>query len=163
MKYCLFLISFFFCSCVNEEKKALDQLFILQRKLMQVEDAVSNRALAIEVLETYNSFLEAYPDSENNPEILYNVGQVFMGLGNNSKALDSFYLVHSKFPKSSWAPLAFFQQASCFESLNQRLTAKKTYEEFVERYPNHPYIFQANELIKLLYLTDEELINQFEN
>ena len=123
---------------------------------------LSNKVLAREVLEAYSSYLDTFPDAENNAEILFNSGQVYKGLNKNLKALESFYLVHSKFPRSPWAALAFFQQADCFEALNQRLTAKNTYEEFIERYPNHPYELQAKKMIQLLYLTDEELIKQFE-
>jgi tetratricopeptide (TPR) repeat protein len=127
MKYILGLISvfLFFSACVSEQKKALTHLLEVQGKLMQVKDARLNKPLAIEVLDVYNSFLEEYPDAENNAEILFNSGQVYRALGKNLKALESFYLVHSKFPESPWAALAFFQQADCFEALDQRLTAKK--------------------------------------
>jgi TolA-binding protein len=151
-----------FSACVNDQKKAFDQLLEVQGRLMKVEDALSNKILAREALDAYSYFLEAFPDAENNAEILFNSGQVYKGLNNNLKALESFYLVHSKFPKSPWAALAFFHQADCFESLGQRLTAKNTYEEFIERYPNHPYESQAKEMIQLLYLSDYEMIKQFE-
>jgi tetratricopeptide (TPR) repeat protein len=164
MKYILGIISvfLFFSACVSEQKKALTHLLEVQGKLIQLKDARLNKPLAIEVLDLYNSFLEEYPDAENNAEILFNLGQVYRGLGKNLKALESFYLVHSKFPESPWAALAFFQQADCFEALDQRLTAKNTYEEFMEKYPSHPYLDQAMGMIQLLYLTDEELINKFE-
>ncbi len=164
MKYIRYLlyVSFMFSACVNDQKKAFDQLLEVQSRLMQVEDAMSNKVLAREVLEAYSFFLDAFPDSENNAEILFNSGQVYKGLGKNLNALECFYLVHSKFPESSWAALAFFQQADCFEAIDQRLTAKNTYEEFIERYPDHPYESQAKEMIQMLYLTDEELIKQFE-
>lgn len=164
MKYISYLIyvSFMFSACVNDQKKAFDQLLEVQGRLMQVEDVMSNKVLAREVLEAYSSYLDTFPDAENNAEILFNSGQVYKGLNKNLKALESFYLVHSKFPRSPWAALAFFQQADCFEALDQRLTAKNTYEEFIERYPNHPYELQAKKMIQLLYLTDEELIKQFE-
>ena len=40
---------------------------------------------------------------------------------------------------------------------------KKIYEEFIERYPNHPYVEQAKGMIQLLYFSDEEIIQKFKN
>lgn len=151
-----------FSSCVNEQKKALDRVLELEAQLMQVEDASSNTDLAKEVLVAYDEFMKAYPDAGNNPEILFKSGEVWKGLGAHLKSAKAFYQVHTKFPASDLAPLALFQQAHCFEALEQRLTAKKTYEEFMERYPNHPYIEQANGMIQNLHFSDEELIKQFQ-
>lgn len=164
MRNLLVLISFvvFLGSCVNAQKKALDRVLELEAKLMKVEDASSNVELAKEVLVAYSEFLNAYPDAESKPEILFKSGEVYKGLGQFLDAAQSFHKVHTKFPKSQLAPLALFQQADCFEAMEQRLTAKNTYEEFIERYPNHPYVEQAKGMIQLLYFSDEELIKQFQ-
>ena len=161
----IFLLIPFVClldSCVNEEKKALNKVLELEAKLMQVQDASTNESLAKEVLTAYSEFLKAYPKAESNPEILFKSGEVLKGLGQYSQAAQSFNKVHYSFPNSKLAPLAMFQQADCFEALDQRLTAKHTFEEFIERYPNHPYVEQAKGMIQLLYFSDEELINQFQ-
>ena len=63
---------------------------------------------------------------------------MFKGLGQYLQAAQFFNKVHYNFPNSKLAPLAMFQQADCFEALEQRLTAKNTYEEFIERYPKSP-------------------------
>jgi len=149
-------------SCVNAQKKALDRVSELEAKLMAVQDASANVDLAKEVIIAYNDFLKAYPDAESNPEILLKSGEVFKGLGQYLQAAQAFNKVHYNFPDSKLAPLAMFQQADCFEALDQHLTAKNTYEEFIERYPSHPYVDQAKGMIQLLFYSDEELINQFQ-
>ena len=151
-----------FSSCVNAQKKALDRVLELESKLMKVQDTSTNVSLAKEVIVAYSEFLAAYPEASTNVEILFKSGEVYKGLGEYLNAAQSFNKVHTKFPTSELAPLAMFQQADCFEALEQRLTAKNTYEEFIERYPNHPYIEQAKGMIQLLYFSDEELINQFQ-
>jgi len=150
-------------SCVNAQKKALDRVLDLETKLMQAQDTASNVDLAKEVLEAYSQFLKAYPNAENNPEILFKSGEVLKGLGEYLQSAEAFYYVHTKFPDSELAPLALFQQADCFEAMNQRLIAKNTYEEFMNRYPDHPYLDQAKGMMRLLHFSDEELINQFQN
>jgi TolA-binding protein len=158
MRQILFLIAFvsIFSSCVNAQKKALDRVLALEAKLKLAEDASANRELAIEVV-------AVYPEIESKPELLFKSGEVLKGLGENLKAAKSFYKVHHNFPKSKLAPLALFYQAHCFEVLEQRLTAKNTYQEFIDRYPNHPYVAQAEGMIQLLHYSDEELIKQFQN
>lgn len=152
-----------FSSCVNAQKKALDRVLRLEAKLKAVEDANADEELAKEVVEAYSAFLEAYPESEESPEILYKSGEVLRGLNKNLKAAKQFYRVHAEYPKSPMAPIAMIQQADCFEALGQKLTAKHIYEQFLERYPNHHYEAQVQGLIKLLYFSDDELIDNFEN
>jgi len=160
--FVLFCILSCSISCVNPQKKALDRVLVLEAKLKQVEDVSSTKDLAKEVLKAYSSFLNAYPNSESNPEILFKSGEVLKGLGSYLKSAEFFNKVHTRFPESKLAPLALFQQADCFEALEQRLTARNTYDEFIERYPTHPYVEQAKGMIQLLYFSDEELIKQFQ-
>ncbi len=165
MRYLLFLIVFVtaFSSCVNTQKKALDRVLALEVKLKLAQDASANRALALEVVAAYSEFLLAYPEIESKPELLFKSGEVLKGLGDNLKAAESFYKVHHSFPNSKLAPLALFYQAHCFEALEQDLTAKNIYQEFIDRYPNHPYIPQAKGMIQLLYYSDEDLIKHLQN
>ena len=160
--FVLFCIVCLSISCVNPQKKALDRVLELEAKLRQVEEVSGHEDLANEVLLAYSGFLNAYPNAETNPEILFKSGEVLKGLGSYLKSAEFFNKVHTKFPDSKLAPLALFQQADCFEALEQRLTAKNTYEEFIERYPSHPYVEQAKGMIQLLYFSDEELIQQFQ-
>lgn len=149
-------------SCVNAQKKALDRVLSLEAKLKEVQDVNSDKELAREVVAAYSEFLEAYPESDVNPEILFKSGEVLRGLNSDLKAAKVFYNLHSKFPKSPLAPIAMIQQADCFTSLGQNLTAKHIYEQFLERYPNHAYVSQVEGLIQLLHYSDEELIKNFE-
>lgn len=164
MRLVIILIAFlsFFSSCVNPQKRALDRVLALESKLKLVQDASANRGLALEVIAAYSEFLLAYPDIESKPELLFKSGEVLKGLGENLKAAQSFYKVHNGFPNSKLAPLALFYQASCFEAIEQRLTAKNTYQEFIDRYPSHPYVAQAKGMIQLLHFSDEELIKKFQ-
>jgi len=164
MRLILVLIAFVsvLSSCVNAQKKALDNVLALEDKLKLAQDASSNTDLALEVVAAYSQFLAAYPNIESKPKLLFKSGEVLKGLGENLKAAQYFYKVHHNFPESKLAPLALFYQAHCFEIIEQRLTAKNTYEEFIERYPNHPYVEQAIGMIQLLHYSDEDLIKQFE-
>ena len=137
-------------ACETKQQKDLKILFELENKLMQVEDAAANQSLAKDVLEAYDEFIRAYPDAEQIPELLFKSGEVLKGLGAHLKSAKAFHKVHNHFPNAKVAPIALFHQAHCFEQLDQFLTAKKTYEEFIERYPNHPYVDQAKGMIQIL-------------
>ena len=150
-------------ACETRQQKDLKILLELENKLMQVEDAASNQTLAKDVLVAYDEFIRAYPAAEQIPELLFKSGEVLKGLGAHLKSAKAFHKVHTQFPNAKVAPIALFYQAHCFEELDQFLTAKNTYEEFIERYPNHPYVDQANGMIQILNFSDEELIHQFQN
>ena len=150
-------------ACDTKQQTDLKSLLELENKLMQVEDAVANQTLAKDVLVAYDEFTRAYPDAEQIPELLFKSGEVLKGLGAHLKSAKAFHKVHTQFPYAKVAPIALFHQAHCFEALDQYLTAKNTYEDFIERYPNHPYVSQAKEMIQILNLSDEELIQKFQN
>ena len=130
-------------ACETKQQKDLISLLELENKLMQAEDAAANETLAKEVLVVYD--------------------EVLKGLGAHLKSAKAFHKVHTQFPNAKVAPIALFHKAHCFEALDQHLTAKNTYEDFIERYPNHPYVSQAKGMIQILNLSDEELIHKFQN
>lgn len=151
------------CACETKKDLALKKISALESQLQQLKDTAENRPVAEEVLIEYNAFIQTYPDSEEAPELLFKSGEVLKGMGAYLKSAKAFHKVYSKFPNTKLAPIALFQQAHCFEALDQIATAKKSYETFIERYPNHAYIHEAKGMIKMLHLSDEELINQFQN
>lgn len=150
-------------ACETKKDFALKKISVLESQLLQLEDTAENRPLAEEVLIEYDAFIQIYPDSEEAPDLLFKSGEVLKGMGAYRKSANAFHKVYSQFPNTKVAPIALFQQAHCFEALGQRATAKKSYETFIECYPNHAYIDQAKGMIKMLHLSDEELINQFQN
>ena len=157
------LMLLFLNACETKLQTDLKSLLELENQLMQVEDAAANETLAKEVLVVYDEFISAYPDAEQIPELLFKSGEVLKGLGAHLKSAKAFYKVHSQFPNTEIAPIALFHQAHCFEVLDQNLIAKNTYEDFIERFPNHPYVSQAKGMIQILNLSDEELIHKFQN
>jgi len=160
IRFFLFVAILFF-SCGNSEQKALQKVLQLERVLMLAEDVSSNEVLARKVLQEYTLFLELYPDADVAPELYFKSGEILKGLGQYLNAAKAFHQVHTKYKHTSIAPIALFQQADCFEAMDQRKTAKNTYEEFINRYPNHPYTDQAQDMIKLLHFSDQELIQKF--
>ena len=150
-------------SCDTKQQTDLKSLLEIENKLMQVEDAAANQSLAKDVLEAYDEFIRAYPDAEQIPELLFKSGEVLKGLGAHLKSAKAFHKVHTQFPSAKVAPIALFHQAHCFEALDQYLIAKNTYKDFIERYPNHPYVSEAKGMIQIINLSDEELIQKFQN
>ena len=157
------LMLFVLNSCETEQETDLKSLIELENKLMQVEDAAANETLAKDVLFAYDEFIRVYPDAEQIPELLFKSGEVLKGLGAHLKSAKAFHKVYTQFPNAKVAPIALFYQAHCFEALDQHLIAKNNYEDFIERYPNHPYVSQAKGMIQILNLSDEELIHKFQN
>ena len=150
-------------ACETKQQTDLKSLLELENKLMQVEDPTANESLAKDMLAAYDEFIRTYTDAEQIPELLFKSGEVLKGLGAHLKSAKTFHKVHTQFPDAKVAPIALFHQAHCFEALDQYLTAKNTYVDFIERYPNHPYVSQAKGMIQILNLSDDELIHKFQN
>lgn len=158
---CLLFLSVF-SSCVDREKNDYRSIENLELKLREQQELTQDSIFADELLQAYRIFLSSHPQSPKKPEILFKYGEVLNGQSKWMNAVEIFHQVHDNHPNSPLAPLALFQQAYCFEKLEQRLTAKNTYQDFIMRYPKHPYIEQAKGMIALLQYSDEELMQQFQ-
>ena len=158
---CLLFLSL--CSsCVDREKNDYKTIETIESKLRTQQDLSNDSVFAEQLLQTYRIFLSSHPQSSKKPELLFKYAEVLKGQSRWLNAVEIFHQVHDKHADSPLAPLALFQQAHCFEKLEQRLTAKNTYQEFIRRYPEHPYIEQAKGMIALLQYSDEELMQQFQ-
>ncbi|MDG1849184.1 MAG: tetratricopeptide repeat protein [Flavobacteriales bacterium] len=158
---CLIFLSVL-TSCVDREKYDYRHIVKLESQLLEQQVLEYDSAYAEQLLQAYRIFLSSHPTSSKKTELLFKYAEVLKGQGSWLDAAEIFHQVHDLHPESSLAPLALFHQAHCFEMLQQKLTAKNTYQEFITRYPNHPYIEQAKGMIALLQYSDEELMQQFQ-
>lgn len=97
------------------------------------------------------------------PEMLFRAGALARGRKEPTKAIGIWGLITSDYPHSRWASEAAFQKAFTFDNdLHDKETAKKSYEEFLESYPNHKMADDVKLLLQTMNKTDAQLIEEFE-
>ena len=66
-------------------------------------------------------------------------------------------------PDHERAPLALFYKATIVgDMLNEDENAKMLYQEFIDKYPDHPLAESAKESIKLQGKSLDEIVKEFE-
>ena len=157
-----FLFLCLLASCVDREKDDYQHIEKLESQLIEQQVLEYDAAYAEKLLQAYRIFLSSHPESPKKPELLFKYGEVLKGQRRWLDAADIFHRVHDTHSESPLAPLALFHEAHCFEKLQQKHSAKKTYQDFITRYPNHPYVDEAKGMMMLLNYSDEDLMQQFQ-
>ena len=162
--------AFFLSSCGNgtltpeEEKFELNQQITeLETKLRKNTEERIDPKDASEILDLYHTFSDKFPEEEIAPEYLFKAGEVSMGIGNYQRAIGYFERIRKDYPNFDKSPESLFIIGFIYDSyLQQKGKAKEVYEKVIAEYPEHKFAEDAKASINLLTMTDDELIEMFQ-
>ncbi|MBA3901110.1 MAG: tetratricopeptide repeat protein, partial [Bacteroidetes bacterium] len=121
-----------------------------------------NDSAANAVVELYSEYANTYPDDNLSAEYLFKAGEVSLGLNEPEKSLDYFKKVCDNFPDSEKASYSLFLQAYVLDNYINDILAGEVYKDFIEKYPDHQMVKDAEFSIQNLGKSDEQLIKEFE-
>lgn len=105
--------------------------------------------------------LPAHPDS---PNFLYEGGKIAGYVRAFPKAITLYQLLYQRYPGHDRAGQALFMTAFTYDSeLGDTAQARPLYLSFLEQYPSSDFADDAAFLLDKLGLSDEEIIQRFEN
>jgi tetratricopeptide (TPR) repeat protein len=164
MKKILFaiLIMAAFASCKSEKERLSDKINQGEKEMMNDSSQSVNRQKAQEMINLYAEYAEKFKEDTLSAEYLFRAGDISNGIGKYKDAI-GFYKKCSEIPAFSKQPVAFFLQGFIYETqLNDLQNAKRIYEEFLQKYPNHKLASDVNFSLANLGKSPEELIKMFE-
>ncbi|MFK8006856.1 MAG: tol-pal system YbgF family protein [Saprospiraceae bacterium] len=142
-------------------QKKLDKMHENLMKQMETGFAAKDVVAYAKEAELYMSI---YGDSLA-AEHLFNAADLYRGIGDYTKALDTWYVVYRSYDRDGHpkAPHAMFQCGFTYDSvLNKKDLAKTLYNMFLKRYPNHALAKDAKLLLANLDKSPEDLIKEFQ-
>jgi hypothetical protein len=96
-------------------------------------------------------------------DMLFKAGEVSMGIGQGNLAVKYFKMISDDHQDFIKAPEALFLAGFCEENVNKDTAdARRYYELFINRYPEHKLAEDAKFSIQNMKMSDEELIRMFE-
>lgn len=160
MRNLLLLLTFCLAltACKNKQDEAIQ---LIDELNMQLTDApvLEQKVVADSLVQCYEQFVEKYPDHENSPEYLFKAGEVNKGLERYMDAIDNFSQLYNKYPEHDKAPTAMFLQGFIFhDNLKLEDLARKSFEMYLRKYPNHKLADDARNYLSLMDLSDDELL-----
>lgn len=165
IKPALFLVLVMLISCgPDKEKKQMRQDLIDQEtSLLTGPVGPVDRLKAQEMMQTYENFVDTYPDDSLAAEYLYKGGELAMNLEMSGRAIKTFQRILLDYPDFDKAASCIFLQAYIYENQMQQYdVAKGLYKEFVEKYPSHILAEDALVSIQNMGKSLEELIKSWE-
>jgi len=98
------------------------------------------------------SFLTAYPNDPNIPEVLFTLGDIYATdlseIGTEKNAIASYQAILSRYPQSPLVDDALYSIGQVHEKAKEFDLALNTYRELITRYPVSPFITDAKNRIR---------------
>ncbi len=126
-------------------------------------DAKMNATVARQLQTLYVGFVNNNPTNDTAAEYLYRAGEILMGLKDYDESIATFERLVSNYPEFEKAPQAAYLKAFINdEHLYRKGKAKELYQEMIDKYPRHPLANDARASIKLLGMSEEEILKMLE-
>jgi len=107
-------------------------------------------------------YVSLYPDHEISPAFLFRAAEVSRALKQYQQGVQMLDQVYTQYPQYEKAPDALFLKAYTYEeSLKDSASAKKYYNEFLQKFPDHHLKNQVEQLLSVIDKSPEELIKSF--
>ncbi|MFT5168014.1 MAG: tetratricopeptide (TPR) repeat protein [Saprospiraceae bacterium] len=141
-------------------KSELDQL---EEVLKSNTSTTINNAKANLLIEKSIQYINAFPKDELSGGYLFRAGEVSVGIKEYKKAIDYWERMKKEYSTHKRASIALFLQGfTCDNQMRDIEGAKKYYNEFLIKYPDHEYADQVKELLKNIDISPEELVKSFQ-
>lgn len=161
--FSLFLVIFGAISCSSPQKQRKEKITDLEKELFSEEDKVLDKEKAQTLVTAYIAYADEFAGDSESPLYLFKAGDMVMNLKLPQKAISIFDRILRDYPEFEKAPQCLFLKGYIYENeIGDLNTAKKIYEDFLQKYPDDDFADDAEVSIKNLGKSPEELIREFE-
>lgn len=150
-----------FASCSNEQTKEYKRIIDLEEEVYSMK--MVDKKKGTELINAFVNYAKAYPNDTASVDFLFKAGDIAMNMNMASQAILYYDKVLLLDPDYRKAPECIFLKAFIFENQLANLEqAKKYYELFLTKYPDHVLAKDATASLKYLGKSPEELIKMFQ-
>lgn len=150
-------------SCAQQQSELREKISNAEKSLFT--DSVTmipDHAKADSIVALYEDYALKFQDDTLSPEYLYRAGDVCNGVGRYKEAVGYFGRVQ-RYPNYAKLPAALFLQGFISENnLQDTAAARRFYEKFLSRFPEHKLAPDVKLSLENMGKTPEELIREFE-
>lgn len=149
-------------SCTSPRDKDAKSIANLEKELTAEADRPKQEKLD-ELMNSYLNFVDSHPQDTAAPQYLYKALNLALGTNQGEKAMELADRTLNDYPKSEKIAETVFLKAFIYENLLSNLgLAQKTYNDFLQRFPDHELADDAQAALDNLGKSPEELIREFE-
>lgn len=161
--FSILLLVAVFSSCQqNERDQLLSQISGMEKQLFEDKMGVIDKKEAANMIQYYVKFVDTYPKDEKSAEFLFKAADISINVFHSQHTVKLFDRVITEYPNYEKAPQALFLKAFTYENyLNKMELAKKNYQLFLSKYPEHSFANDAQVSLNNLGKSPEEIIKAF--
>ncbi len=181
MKNLLFInvLILLFASCNNNNKNEIkketntekEEIDTYEERVSDIEkytkliydDSLNfNKEYAKNLVKAYDRFIKHDSYYNVSKEYMFKAGEICKALNRPQDAIMYFNMLLERDPNDKYAPPALFYKAMIIgDVFHEDALAKATYQEFIQKYPDHPLVESAKQSIELQGKSMEEIIDGF--
>jgi hypothetical protein len=133
---------------LNPEQTRIDSLETAMLSGDSAANSEPDLNLAMHLAKAYQDYEAGHPGDSLSPQYLFRAGQVIENVfDDKARALELYYDVYRKYPKSDKAPVALFMTGNLHHSIRDSANAVNMLNLFLNKYPRHPLRNDAAALI----------------
>ncbi len=158
----LFALTGLISACGPSKTQTEDQISSMEDRMFTTESGFS-RVGADSLIQMYRDFAGTYPDDSLSPVYLFKAASMTMNLQNGPGSIALFEQIRESYPDFEKAPLCLFFTGYVQENVMGDIDkARETYQLFIDTYPDHDFVDDAQASIRNLGKTPEQMIQEFE-
>jgi len=153
----------FSCSQTNQKTPDISEQISELEASLYGENSDFNPDDAGRLMNLYERFADSLPDDNNSPEYLFKAADISMYRSDAMHTISMLDRFLTRYPTHERVAMSMFLKAFVFDSqIGDTASARRFYEEFIERFPEEEFAEDAKMAIKNLGKSPEDLINEFE-
>lgn len=122
----------------NPELVRIDSLEAAMKEAETKNPGEPDLNLAMHLAKAYQDYQAGHPDDSLSPRFLFRSGQVIENVfDDKGRALELYYDVFRKYPRSPYAPHALFMTGNLHHSIRDSANAVNMLNLFLNKYPQH--------------------------
>lgn len=147
---------------LSDQEKFQEEITSFEKELHSEMEADPEKAN--KVIEMYTEYWEKYPQDTLSAEYLFRAAEVAANFQQPHNAIRFLTTIETEYLDFGKYATALFMKGLIYENyIGDYKNATKAYEKYIEKYPNHSFVNDAEAAIIFMGINDEQLIDLFED
>lgn len=157
------VLAVFITACKPSKEKELQKIKELEDRILGENPNSIDGVGAYNLQTAYTGFYQNFPDASETPGLIFKAADMCVNLRWSKQAIDFLNIIISEYPEYDKAPDALFMLGFVYDHLvDDDAKAGEYYRKYIDQYPEHIFVRDANASIRNLGKSDEEIIREFE-
>ena len=108
-------------------------------------------------IEGLRDFINKYPNSSLRADAMYELGNTYVNLDDESRALAQYDKLLNEAPRSRFVPMTLLKKALILDNSNRTEEALRIFQKVAKDYPSTPEAMQAVQSAKMIFIDKGEV------